>query len=441
MNSQYTKAYIETYGCQMNFSDSEIVARILYTNNISITSKIGEADILLLNTCAIREKPEISVINRLRFLKRIKKNKPHVIIGVLGCLAEKLKDKLLQEENLADLVCGPDSYRDLLTLIDLAKDNRKAINVLLSREETYADITPLRLSPNKLSAYISIMRGCNNMCTFCVVPFTRGRERSRSPDSIISEIEGLVKEGYKEITLLGQNVDSYNYNNVNFATLLDMIASTFKNLRIRFATSHPKDMTINVLETIASHPNICKYIHLPCQSGSNNILAKMKRGYTREHYLSIIKNIRNIIGENCGISTDIIAGFCGETEDDHKQTLSLMEEVRFHYAYTFKYSERPGTYAARFLKDDVPPHIKTKRLNEIIELQRHHSLEWNKSKIGQVVEVLVENTATKSDNQLMGRTSENFVVVFPKKNNVIIGNLVNVKINACTSATLIGEIV
>jgi len=437
------KVYIETYGCQMNVVDSEIIAGILLKNGYYTTTNLREADVVVVNTCAIRERAEERVLGRLRFFSTIKKKKQNLQICVAGCMAEHLRHKLLEREKCVDVICGPDAYMHLPELLSTAEEHGKAINVLLSLEETYADVSPVRIHENGISAFISIMRGCNNMCTFCVVPFTRGRERSRDPATIIREIEEVIQMGYKEVTLLGQNVDSYRFGDITFSKLLEMIAKSFPDLRIRFSTSHPKDMKIDVLEVIAKYDNICKYIHLPVQSGSNKVLERMRRGYTKEDYLKIIKNIREIVGEECGISTDIIAGFCGETEDDHRETLNLMEEVKFHYAYTFQYSERPGTYAAKKLKDDVPPEVKQRRLNEIIELQRKHSLMWHEKYLNREVKVLVERPAKKTKGHLMGRTSENMVVVFPGTMSdgtpIKPGDYIIARVLKNTSATLVGE--
>lgn len=452
------KVYIESYGCQMNFSDSEIVASILYEAGYGTTSDLHAADLILINTCSIREKAEQTVRNRLQQFHAIKKKNAGVKIGVLGCMAERLKEKFLEEEKLVDLVVGPDAYRDLPSLLEETEDGKKAVNVILSKEETYADISPVRLNTNGVSAFISIMRGCDNMCTFCVVPFTRGRERSRDPESILKEVEDLVHQGYKEVTLLGQNVDSYLWfgggpkknfyklspeeqsKAVNFARLLAMVASVSPKLRVRFSTSHPKDITRDVIETMAKYPNICKYIHLPLQSGSSRILEMMNRGYSKEWYLNKIDEIKSVIPD-CAISTDIIAGFCSETEQDHEETLEVMEKVKFHYAYMFKYSERPNTPAQKKFKDDVPDEIKTRRLNEIIALQQQHSLLRNQEVIGQVFEVLIEGVSKRSPEQYSGRNSQNTVIVFDKKPGLKPGDYINVKVKECTSATLIGEIV
>lgn len=436
--------YIETYGCAMNFSDSEIVASVLIANGFSSTHHDFDADLLLINTCSIRENAEQKIRKRLLEFRSIKKSNPDALIGVLGCMAERLKSKFLEEEKMVDLVVGPDAYRDLPKLVALAGEGQKAVNVLLSREETYADINPVRLNSNGVSAFISIMRGCNNMCSFCVVPFTRGRERSRNPLSIIAEADQLFHEGYREVTLLGQNVDSYYWENhpngetVNFAQLLEQLAGISKRLRVRFSTSHPKDITDEVLHVMASHQNICKHIHLPVQSGSSNVLKRMNRTYDREWYRARIDRIHELV-PGCSISTDIITGFCGETEEDHRQTLSMMEEVRYGLAFTFKYSERPGTFAAKKFPDDVPEEVKSRRLNEIMHLQRKHQYEMNSGEVGKEYEVLVEGISKKSKDQLFGRNSQNNVIVFPKK-NFQKGDYTHVKITGFTSATLIGEV-
>ncbi|MBT5698502.1 MAG: tRNA (N6-isopentenyl adenosine(37)-C2)-methylthiotransferase MiaB [Flavobacteriales bacterium] len=449
------KMYIESYGCQMNFSDSEIVASILKEESFTTTQNISEADLVFVNTCSIREKAEQTIRKRLEFYNSIKKKRNKgMIVGVLGCMAERLKDKLLEEEKLVDIVVGPDAYRDLPNLIKQVDDGRKAVNVILSREETYADISPVRLGGNGVTAFVSITRGCDNMCTFCVVPFTRGRERSRDPKSIITECKQLVSDGYKEVTLLGQNVDSYLWygggakkdfgkssektkkESINFAILLDKVANTYPELRIRFSTSNPQDISKEVIETMIKYDNICKHIHLPVQSGSSKILQLMNRGYNRERYLDLIDNIKENI-KDCSISMDIITGFCSETEEDHQNTLSLMDYVKYEFGYMFKYSERPNTPAAR-LEDDIPEEIKQRRLSEIIDKQMKHSLLRNQEKLGNTYEVLVEGTSKKSDDFLYGRTTYNSVVVFPKENHNI-GDFVMVKINECTSATLKGK--
>ena len=438
------KVYIETYGCQMNVSDSEIVVSILTENNFTTTDNITEADIIFVNTCSIRENAETRIRGRLSVFRQEKKRKPDLIIGVIGCMAERLKEKLLEQEKLVDLVIGPDAYRSLPSLIAEAEAGQKAVNVLLSREETYADISPIRYASNGVSAFVSIMRGCDNMCTYCVVPFTRGRERSRNPKSIIKEIEQLVIDGFKEVTLLGQNVDKYSWENedgtkLNFANLLDLTAKVNDKLRVRFSTSYPQDMNDEVLQTMSKHNNICKHIHLPVQSGSTKILGLMKRGYSQECYLSRINAIKTILPE-CSISTDIIVGFCGETEEDHQETLKVMSETGYDFAYMFKYSERPNTFAQRKLKDDVSEDIKTRRLNEIIALQQELSEKAKAKDVGNIYEVLVEGISKKSDKEFVGRTSQNKTVVFPKGNSKK-GDFVNVKILRNTSATLIGELI
>ncbi|MCF6365047.1 MAG: tRNA (N6-isopentenyl adenosine(37)-C2)-methylthiotransferase MiaB [Bacteroidales bacterium] len=435
------KLYIETYGCQMNVADSELVVSIMIDNGFAITDDEKDADIIFINTCAVRDNAEKKIRNRLIALNSLKKKKPGLIVGILGCMAERLKEKLVQEEQILDIVAGPDAYRNLPNLIKEVETGSKAINVLLSREETYAEISPVRRDKNRVSAFISITRGCDNMCAFCVVPFTRGRERSRAPKDILKELKQVIFEGYKEVTLLGQNVDKYNWNKgeVNFAALLKMTAEVDSDIRIRFATSYPQDFNDEVIKTMSEHKNICKYIHLPVQSGSNNMLEKMKRGYTREWYLNRIEAIRKIIPD-CAISTDMISGYCGETEEDHQDTLKLMKEVAYDFAYMFKYSERPNTYAARNYKDDVGEETKKRRLSEVIELQRNLSLESNKRDIGKIFEVLVEGVSKKSEEFYFGRNSQNKVIVFPKGKSKI-GDYINAKVLSCTSATLIGEII
>jgi len=435
------KLYIETYGCQMNVADSEVVVSILTQKGFGFTENYKEADIILINTCSIRDNAEQRVFNRLNEFKALKKKKKGLLVGIIGCMAERLKEDLLEKEKLVDLVVGPDAYRDLPKLVEQAESGQRAINVLLSREETYAEISPVRLDKNGITSFVSIMRGCDNMCAYCVVPFTRGRERSRAPETIMGEINELMEKGYKEVTLLGQNVDKYSWNNgeVNFAKLLEMAALLNPELRVRFSTSYPQDMTDEVLYTIAKYPNICRYIHLPVQSGSTLILEKMKRGYTREWYMNRIEAIKRIIPD-CAVSSDFITGFCGETEQDHQDTLSLMEWAAFDYAYMFKYSERPNTYAARKLPDDVPEEVKGRRLDEIISLQNCLSLISNKKDIGKTYEVLVEGVSKKSEDRLFGRNSQNKVIVFDKKETKI-GDYVMVKVLRCTSATLHGEIV
>lgn len=434
---QERKLYLESYGCAMNFSDSEIVASIMNGNGFSTTKNIDEADVIFLNTCAIRDNAETRIWTRLRDFKSAKKNNPDLIVGVLGCMAERLKTKLLEEQKLVDLVVGPDAYRDLPNLIQTVESGQKAVNVLLSREETYAEISPVRLGSNGFSAFISIMRGCDNMCSFCVVPFTRGRERSRNPESILTEAIELVEAGYKEVTLLGQNVDSYNWEDrVNFAQLLEMVALINPNLRVRYSTSHPKDITDDVLETMAKYDNICNYIHLPVQSGNSRVLEMMNRGYSREWYMNRIEAIRRII-PGCGISTDTISGFCSETEAEHQDTLSLMEWVGYDFAYMFIYSERPGTLAARQYKDDVADADKSRRLSEIIQLQSKLSHQSNLKDIGTVSKVLVESVSKRSKEHLSGRNDQNKVVIFPKEHYQP-GDYVEVVITDCTPATLLG---
>lgn len=446
------KLYLESYGCQMNFSDSEVVAGILLKNGYETVQDDAEADLILLNTCSIRDNAEQRVRKRLQSFKRAKKERPGLIVGVLGCMAERLKKKLLEEEKLVDLVVGPDAYRELPALIEEVHGGHKAVNVLLSREETYADISPIRLDKNGVSAFISIMRGCDNMCSFCVVPFTRGRERSRDPESIVREAEELYANGYREVTLLGQNVDSYKWNmtskgrikdeskpTMNFAQLIEKVAQVAPDLRIRFSTSHPKDMTDDVLHAIAKYKNICNYIHLPVQSGNTEMLKRMNRGYSREWYMNRIEAIHRIIPD-CAISTDIIVGFCGETEEEHRDTLSLMREVEYDFAYMFNYSERPRTLAERKFEDDVPQDVKQRRLTEVIDIQQEHSLKSNKKQLGKTFEVLIEGPSRKSAEELCGRNSQNTMIVFPKE-NFKKGQYVNVKVTDCTSATLMGHAV
>ncbi|QNR26018.1 tRNA (N6-isopentenyl adenosine(37)-C2)-methylthiotransferase MiaB [Croceimicrobium hydrocarbonivorans] len=452
------KLYIESYGCQMNFSDSEIVASILAKEGFGTTRNVEEADLVLLNTCSIRDKAEQTVRKRLSSFNKLKQERPDMKIGVLGCMAERLKDKFLDEEKLVDLVVGPDAYRDLPNLIEKVDGGRKAVNVLLSKEETYADVSPVRIDSNGVSAFVSITRGCDNMCTFCVVPFTRGRERSRNPQTILAEVRELQARGFKEITLLGQNVDSYLWyggglkkdfdkasetakaSSVNFAALLDMVALAVPEMRIRFSTSNPQDMTDEVLYAIARHENICNYIHLPVQSGSSRILKEMNRGHNREEYFALIDRLRKIIPD-CGISHDMIAGFPTETEEDHKETLSLMEYVRYDFGYMFYYSERPNTFAARKMEDDVDMETKKRRLNEIIALQQEHSLQRNQEHIGRIEEILIEGDSKRSDQDWKGRNTQNTMVVFPKKGEHKPGDFVKVKITDCTTATLFGEMV
>ena len=449
------KVYIESYGCQMNLNDSEIVASILSKEGYNTTFLMEEADLVLVNTCSIREKAELTVRKRLEKYNAVKKINPKMKIGVLGCMAERLKEKFLEEEKMIDLVVGPDAYRDLPNLIQEIESGRDAVNVLLSKEETYGDISPVRLNSNGVSAFVSIMRGCDNMCTFCVVPFTRGRERSRDPESILKEITELAEQNFKEVTLLGQNVDSYlwyggglkkdfdkasieaQYNAIDFAALLEKCARIFPKIRFRFSTSNPQDMKLNVLETMAKYENICKYIHLPVQSGSTTVLQRMNRQHTREEYLTLIENIRKII-PNCAISQDMIAGFCGESAIEHQETLSLMDHVKYDFGFMFAYSERPGTPAEKRMTDDVPENVKKERLNNIIQKQQAHSLFRMEQFVGKTVEVLIEANSKKSDKHWMGRNSQNAVVVFPKTNTEKIGDFVHVKIEECTSATLLG---
>lgn len=449
------KLFLESYGCQMNFSDSEIVASILKDQGYTTTKDYTEADVIFVNTCAIRENAEQRVRNRLSEFKAAKRNKPDMVVGVLGCMAERLKHKFLDEEKIVDIVVGPDAYRDLPNLISKVEGGHKAVNVILSKEETYADITPVRLDSNGVSAFISIMRGCDNMCSFCVVPFTRGRERSRDPESIVAEARDLFARGYREVTLLGQNVDSYLWaggglkkeiltdeqraSAVNFAKLLEMVALVHPDLRIRFSTSHPKDMNDEVLHTMAKYENICKYIHLPVQSGNSEVLERMNRGYSREWYLSRIESIRRIMPD-CAISTDVITGFCGETEEQHRETISLMEMVKYDFAYMFAYSERPKTMAERQFEDDVPEEVKKRRLTEIIDLQQIHSEQRTKAQVGKVHRVLIEHTSKRDEDKWMGRNTQNTVVVFPKGNHKP-GEYVNVKVESCTKTTLIGVVV
>jgi tRNA-2-methylthio-N6-dimethylallyladenosine synthase len=450
------KLYIESYGCQMNFADSEIVASILENDGFDTTSDLAQADVVFLNTCSIREKAEQTVRNRLTQIHGFKKKKPEMMVGILGCMAERLKTQLLEEEKIVDLVAGPDAYRDLPALIAKVDDGDKAVNTFLSREETYGDITPVRLGTNGVTAFISIMRGCDNMCSFCVVPYTRGRERSRDPKSIVEEAQELFNRGFREVTLLGQNVDSYKWsaveNNkarlekngiqqvVTFANLLELVAEVNSDLRVRFSTSHPKDITDEVLHVMAKYENICKYIHLPAQSGSSRILELMNRGYTREWYLEKVQRIRAILGEGCGISSDMISGFCSETEEEHQETLTLMDLVKYDYAYMFSYSERPGTPAAKKYADDIPLDVKNRRLEEIITKQRQHSHLHHQMDVGTTQRVLIEGESKKSTDHWQGRISSNHVAVFPKGNKKK-GEYVNVFIERCTSGTLIGSIV
>ena len=455
--SNSKKLYIESYGCAMNFSDSEIVASILDKQGYNTTRELAEADLVLVNTCSIRDKAEQTVRKRLEKFNAIKKDNPSMKVGVLGCMAERLKHKFLEEEKIVDLVVGPDAYKDLPNLLDEVENGRDAINVILSKEETYGDISPVRLQSNGVSAFVSITRGCDNMCTFCVVPFTRGRERSRDPKSILEEVNDLWAKGFKEITLLGQNVDSYLWYGgglkkdfkkasemqkataVNFANLLDIVAKAQPGMRIRFSTSNPQDMTLDVIEVMAKHHNICNYIHLPVQSGSDRILKKMNRLHTREEYFKLIDNIRSIIPD-CGISQDMIAGFPSETEEDHQDTLSLMKYVKYDFGYMFAYSERPGTLGAKKFEDDVPEPTKKRRLQEIIDLQQEHSRLNTEQHLGKVEEVLIEKESKKSHLQWSGRNTQNTTVVFPKEDYKV-GDYVLVEMKDCTSATLIGKAV
>jgi tRNA-2-methylthio-N6-dimethylallyladenosine synthase len=448
-NSGYTKHfYIESYGCQMNFSDSEIVASILNTNGYGATRNLEEADLIFLNTCSIREKAEQTVRKRLTEFKKVKQSKPDLLVGVLGCMAERLKSKLLEQEKLVDIVVGPDAYRSLPSLIGEAETGTKAVNVLLSREETYADISPVRLNSNGVTAFVSIMRGCNNMCSFCVVPFTRGRERSRDINSIAQECTDLWEGGYKEVTLLGQNVDSYYWVDsdtevaYNFANLLERIAQINPKLRVRFSTSHPKDITDDVLHVMKSHDNICKYIHLPLQSGSTRILQLMNRPYTREWYKAKVARIKEIMPD-CAISADVIAGFCTEEEQDHQDTLDVMRFSAYDFSYMFIYSERPGTLAAKRYTDDVPHEVKQRRLEEIVTLQNELSLASNKKDVGNDFEVLIEGNSKRSDAHWMGRNSQNKVIVFPKRTNETLkpGDYAMVNVHDCTQATLLGTLI
>ena len=446
------KLYIESYGCQMNFSDSEVVASIMTKNGFSTTRDVDEADVVLINTCSIRDNAEKRVRKRLTEFKQKKEKNPEMVVGILGCMAERLKKSLLEQEKLVDLVAGPDAYRDLPNLIEEVGTGQRAVNVLLSRDETYADISPVRLDKGGVSAFVTIMRGCDNMCSFCVVPFTRGRERSRDPETIVQECIDLLSSGYREVTLLGQNVDSYRWNvsnkgeikdkelpTVNFAQLLEKVAKVSPDLRVRFSTSHPKDMTDDVLHAMAAYENICNYIHLPVQSGNTEVLKRMNRGYSREWYLNRIEAIHQIIPD-CAISTDIISGFCGESDHEHDDTVTLMRLVAYDFAYMFKYSERPKTLAERKFKDDVPEEVKSKRLTEIIENQLTYSLASNKKRIGKVEKVLVEGVSKRSEEHMSGRTGRNSMVVFPV-GDFQKGDYIQVKILNCTSATLLGEVI
>lgn len=451
------KLYIESYGCAMNFADSEVVASILSEEGFNTTQELNEADLILVNTCSIRDKAEQTIRKRLTEYKKVKKTRPHLKVGVLGCMAERLKDKLLDEEKIVDMVVGPDAYKDLPNLIKEVDSGRDAVNVILSKDETYGDIAPVRLNTNGVTAFVSITRGCDNMCTFCVVPFTRGRERSRDPQSILEEVNDLRKNGFKEITLLGQNVDSYLWYGgglkkefekasemqkataVDFSNLLKMVALAQPKMRIRFSTSNPQDMTLDVIRTMAQHENICNHIHLPVQSGSNRVLKEMNRLHTIEEYFKLIDNIRSII-PNCAISQDIITGFPTETEEDHQATLAALEYVKYDFGFMYAYSERPGTMAGRKMEDDVPFEIKKRRLSEIIALQRSHCKIRTEQHLNTIQEVLIEGTSKKSKDEWMGKNAQSTVVVFPKEHYKA-GDLVNVKMHSCTSATLIGTAV
>ena len=450
------KLFLESYGCQMNFSDSEIVASILDKEGYATTQNFEDADLILLNTCSIREKAEQTVRKRLSQFNQVKQKNPSLTIGVLGCMAERLKDKFLEEEHLVDLVVGPDAYRDLPNLLKQTDDGRSAVNVILSKDETYANLSPVRLGGNGVTAFVSITRGCDNMCTFCVVPFTRGRERSRDPHSILNECKELWENGYKEITLLGQNVDSYLWYGgglkkdfkkatemqkataVDFAMLLDMVAMAVPGMRIRFSTSNPQDMGRDVLHVMAKHKNICKYIHLPVQSGNTEVLKRMNRQHTREEYIALIDDIKRIL-PTCALSHDMIAGFCDETEEEHQDTLSLMEYVKYDFGYMFAYSDRPGTPAHKKMDDNVPTEVKKRRLTEIINLQQKHSAERMNSYVGKVHEVLIEGDSKRDDQEWMGRNTQNAVVVFPKTGHEKVGDFVMVRVDSCTTATLLGE--
>ena len=455
VTGNHKKLFIESYGCQMNLNDSEIVASILANEGFNTTQILEEADLVLVNTCSIRDKAEQTVRKRLQYYNKVKKINPSMKVGVLGCMAERLKTKFLEEEKIVDLVVGPDAYRDLPNLVEEVEAGRDAINVILSKEETYGDVSPVRLNSNGVSAFVSITRGCDNMCTFCVVPFTRGRERSRDPQSILKEIQELADKNFKEVTLLGQNVDSYLWfggglkkdfvkaseiakaTAVDFAELLDICATGFPKMRFRFSTSNPQDMSLDVIHSMAKHENICKYIHLPVQSGSTRMLERMNRQHTREEYIQLVENINKIIPD-CALSQDMIAGFCGETEEDHHETLSLMEHVKYDFGFMFAYSERPGTLAAKKLEDDIPLATKKRRLAEIISLQQEHSHYRTKQHLGKIEEVLIEGTSKKSEAHWKGRNTQNTVIVFPKENYKM-GDFVMVKVEDCTSATLIGK--
>jgi tRNA-2-methylthio-N6-dimethylallyladenosine synthase len=443
INAYKKHFYIESYGCAMNFSDSEVVASILQNNGFGATKNVAEADLIFINTCSIRDKAEQTVRKRLTEFRKFKKANPGLLVGVLGCMAERLKAQFLEQEKLVDMVVGPDAYRTLPGLIEEAETGQKAVNVLLSRDETYADIAPIRLNSNGVTAFVSIMRGCNNMCSFCVVPFTRGRERSRDAASIVNECKDLFEQGYKEVTLLGQNVDSYHWideqldQTVSFAMLMEKVALISPELRVRFSTSHPKDITDDVLFTIAKYENICNYIHLPVQSGSSRVLQLMNRTYSREWYIAKVNRIKEIIPD-CGLSTDMITGFCTETEEDHQESLSLMRYCQYDLAYMYFYSERPGTLAARRFKDDIPEEVKKRRLQEMIDLHRIQSLHSMQRDVGKTFKVLIEGSSKKNENELQGRTDHNKVVIFPKE-NFNKGEYVTVKIERCTAGTLFGS--
>ena len=444
-NTFNKKFYIESYGCAMNFADSEVVASILNEKGFAITPHFQEADMIFINTCSIREKAEATVRKRLTEFRKVKSYNPGVLIGVLGCMAERLKSKFLEEEKLVDLVIGPDAYRTLPVLIEEAESGQKGVNVLLSREETYGDISPIRLNSNGVTAFVSIMRGCNNMCSFCVVPFTRGRERSRDAASVIKECNDLFNEGYREVTLLGQNVDSYQWVNeednsiVSFASLMEQVAQISPLLRVRFSTSHPKDITDEVLFTMKKYENICKYIHLPVQSGSTRVLQMMNRTYTREWYIARVDRIRELL-PGCGLSTDSITGFCTETEEDHQDTLSLFEYCEYDLAYMYFYSERPGTLAERRFEDDVALEVKKRRLQEIVALHRIHSLKSMQREVGKTAKVLIEGDSKKSDAHWAGRSDQNKMVIFPKTGDFKKGDYVDVYVDSCTAGTLMGII-
>ncbi len=431
------KLFIETYGCQMNVGDSEIIISILQQHGYIYTEQLSEADVVLINTCSVRDNAEQRIWGRLSEMRRLKKQRPQLLVGIVGCMAERLKEQLLEGNTGVDVVAGPDTYRDLPKLLKSAEGGSKGVNVLLSTEETYAEIAPVRIDKNGVSGFISIMRGCNNFCSYCVVPYTRGRERSRDCNTIVAEARQLFENGYREVTLLGQNVNSYRFGEVDFPELMRLVASISPLLRVRFATSHPKDMSDRLLEVMASMKNICRAIHLPAQSGSTTMLERMNRKYTREWYLDRIAAIRRYMPD-CAITTDLIAGFSGETEEEHQQTLSLMREVGYDFAFMFKYSERPGTFASKHLTDDVPDEVKSRRLQEIIALQNELGLESYRRDVGKEFEILVEGASRRDEAQLFGRTSQNKVVVFDRGDHKA-GDYVRVHVTSCTSATLIGE--